>query len=429
MPNDRASPKKAQVRPKLLVLDTGYTLAAIQRRGQEFQVESRDLGGFFAHVWSVHPFATIQANDNAGSRYGPSVKFELLPRHTIVEGKIGRFSWLKWAPPLNFLLSQAGLFITLAKLVRRENIRIVMAFSPLYLGLFGLALARLTGAKLVVRVGANFAELRRFTGRPSMPGLFPSARIEEAVERIVLKRADLVGGANQNNLDWALANGARADRSALMRYGNLIYPAHFTDPGRREVRQDWVDALQLPEPAFIMMVGRLENVASMKHPGDIVRIVAALRGEGLAINAVIVGEGPLHQEVIDLARTLRVEDNVRLVGSKDQDWLAAMLPRATAFVSTQAGRALTEAALAALPAIAYDIDWQRELIVDGKTGYLVPYRNLDTLIDRTRQVVAKPREARRMGRALRRRTLEMMDPAKLNDHQRQLFRPLLAGAD
>ena len=45
--------------PKLLVLDTSFTFEAIRQRKLEHSVTCRDLDGFFTHVWTVHPFATL----------------------------------------------------------------------------------------------------------------------------------------------------------------------------------------------------------------------------------------------------------------------------------------------------------------------------------------------------------------------------------
>ena len=46
-------------RPSLLVLDAAYTLEMIRERGLESSITCRDLDGYFAHVFSVHPFATL----------------------------------------------------------------------------------------------------------------------------------------------------------------------------------------------------------------------------------------------------------------------------------------------------------------------------------------------------------------------------------
>ena len=81
--------------------------------------------------------------------------------------------------------------------------------DPLYLGLFGLALARIAGIPLVIRVNGNNDEVRRNTGQPMYPQLFRSARVEQAIERFVFPRAALVAAPNQDNVDYAVEQGRK----------------------------------------------------------------------------------------------------------------------------------------------------------------------------------------------------------------------------
>jgi glycosyltransferase involved in cell wall biosynthesis len=411
---------------KMLVFDTAYTLEAVRRRGQEAQILYRDLGTFFEHVWSVHPFATMLTSESWGPRYGRPAIYELADRHTIIEGKFGRFPSLRWLTPLNFLLSQLDLLIYLTRLIRREKISVIRAPTPLYTGILGLALARLARIPLVIRVGANNDELRDYTGKPVEPRIWRSRRLERIVERFVLSHADLVAGANQNNLDFALKNGARRERSTLFRYGNLIDPRHFADPIERRLNSEAVDALGLAGEPFLISVGRLEETASVKHPDDVVRVLSYLAEQQTLVKAVIVGEGPLRDYVMALARELGVHNQLIMAGSRPQEWLAQFLPFATVHVCPHAGRALSEAALAAVPTVAYDVDWQRELIETGKTGILVPYRDLGAMAAATKWLLEHPADRTDLGNALRRRALGMLDPAKLNDHEREQYARLLS---
>lgn len=412
--------------PKILVFDTAYTLEAVRLRGQEAQILYRDLDGFFEHVWSVHPFATMLTSENWGARYGRPAVYELAPLHTIIEGKFGRFRSLRWITPLNFLLSQLDLLIYLIQLVRRETINVIRAPTPLYTGLFGLALARLVRVPLVIRVGANNDELRAYTGKPVEPRIWRSRRLEKVVERFVLSRADLVAGANQNNLDFALNNGAKRDRSTLFRYGNLIDPRHFVPPSERRCNRGVVKTLALENESFLISVGRLEETASVKHPDDVVRVLSLLAKQQTFVKAVIVGDGPLRDRVIGLARELGVHDQLVMAGSRSQEWLAQLMPFAAVHVCPHAGRALSEAALAAVPTVAYDVDWQRELIETGKTGVLVPYRDLKAMAAATKWLLDHPAQRVCLGEALRKRALEMLDPVKLNCHERNEYARLLS---
>ena len=103
-----------------------------------------------------------------------------------------------------------------------------------------------------------------------------------------------------------------------------------------------------------------------------------------------------------------------------------MLPAAAVVVSPHTGRALTEAALAAAPVVAYDVDWQSELIEDCSTGVLVPHGDVAALADGVAALLADADRAKRLGQALRARALDMLDPEALDEHERSEYGKLLA---
>lgn len=111
--------------PALLVLDGTYTLETLRKLGDERLVTCRDLGGFFA-------------------------------------------------------LAQLGLFLSLLALIRRERIAIVRIGDPLYLGLFGWALAALGGAKLAIRVNGNTIKSAPAPAACFTPSCFAAAALKNA---------------------------------------------------------------------------------------------------------------------------------------------------------------------------------------------------------------------------------------------------------
>ncbi len=425
-PRKRAFPKAEAKTPsglKLLVLDTAWTLEAVKERRLEHSIACRDLDGFFSHVWSVHPFATLLTSEAWGARYGRPSEYALYPSHTVIEGKVGRFAALRWLFPLNFLLSQLSLFLQLFRLVRRERISVIRAGSPLYLGLFGLALARLSRIPLVIRVGSNHDKIFETTGQPLEPRLMRSRKLEKRVERFVFARADLVAGANQDNLDFALANGARPERSTLFRYGNLIDARHYTSPAERHPDKALLDRLNIEPGKFLLYVGRLEPV---KQPDHVVQALALARRGGFDVKAVLAGDGRMRGELEQLARSLGVSAAVILPGSLGQHELADLFPAAAAVVSPHTGRALSEAALGAAPIVAYDIDWQGVLVENGVTGVLVPHGAVGEMAEGLIRLLDDPAHAKLLGKSLRQRALEMLDPEALDEHERGEYRKLLA---
>jgi glycosyltransferase involved in cell wall biosynthesis len=96
-------------------------------------------------------------------------------------------------------------------------------------------------------------------------------------------------------------------------------------------------------------------------------------------------------------------------------------------LSPLTGRALSESALAAAPIAAYDLDWQGDLIQTGVTGELVPFREPDQMAVSVARFLRDPAYARAMGRAVREHALAMLDPARLNQHERDQYSRLLVG--
>jgi glycosyltransferase involved in cell wall biosynthesis len=407
---------------RLLVLDTAFSLEAIRERGLEASVTCRDLGGFFEHVWSVHPFATLVTSDAWGPREGAPATYEIAPRHTVIEGRVARSRALDRLPALNFLVAQLDVLFRLIVLIRRERINVIRAGDPLYLGLLGWLCGRLCGVPVLVRVGGNNDKVFATTGRPLMPRLFRTRRVEKVVERFVLSHADAVAGANVDNLNFALANGARPERSTLFRYGNLIDPRHFTAPAKRPPAQSDLDEFQAVSGRYLMYIGRLEPV---KHADDVVRVLARVRESGHDMTALLVGNGRMREDLERLAEELGVARYVAFAGNRDQGWLARVIPAAAVLLSPHTGRALAEAGLGAAPVVAYDVDWQAEAIESGKTGELVRFGDWQAMADRTVALLRDRARAHELGAALRERVLGMMDPERLDEHERDTYRALL----
>lgn len=411
---------------KLLVLDTAFTLEAVRERGLEATITCRDLGGYFVHVWSVHPFATLLTSDQWGPRYGLPLVSEISPRHTVIEGKIGRLSSLRALFPLNFLIGQISLLLMLVRLIKKEKISVIRAGSPLYLGLLAWALSRLCGIPFVVRVGANHDKIYETTGNPMEPRLMRSRKLEKAVEHFVFRRADLVAAANLDNLNFALANGAQSTKATLFRYGNLIDQRHFADPASRMIDESVLNRLNVARGEFILFIGRLE---APKHPDDVLKVVAEVRRSEHNVRAVLAGDGRMRKDLVALAEYLGISDHVVFAGNCRQDQLASLVPSAAAIVSPHTGRALAEAALGAAAIVAYDVDWQAELIETNVTGFLVPHRDWRAMAAAIVRYLEDPGFAHKMGAAARERARTMLDPAALDEHERQEYKKVLERCD
>lgn len=406
----------------MLVLDASYTLEMIRERGMENSVTCRDLDGFFRHVWSVHPFASLLTSEKWSSRFGKPVWNELGRRHTFIEGKVGRFRRLEFLFPVNFLIGQIGLFFSLWALIRRENIRVIRVGDPLYLGLFGLALKAVTGVPMLIRINGNNDKVRENTGRALYPRFFRTAAVEKKVERFVLPRADMIAAPNQDNIAFAVAGGANPERTTIFRYGNLLAPEHLMPPQDRGTDADLFARLGIAPGRFLLCIGRLEPV---KFPDDAVRILAAAVKAGHHIKLLFAGDGDMRDELQTLGNELGVGDRIVFGGNQNQKSLSQLNAHTACVISPLTGRALSEAALGGAPIAAYDLDWQSDLVETGKTGELVPFRDVEAFGAAVCRLLGDRGYAASMGQGARERAREMLDPVALDAHERAEYTKLI----
>lgn len=404
----------------ILILDMSYTLKMFRERQLEQALESRKLEGYFDRVISVHPLVGLF--ESGGDRYGDVVITQLDDSHVFVEGKIGISERLKVLGPLNFVLAQVRLVRLLVRMGRDAGVSVVRVGDPYYLGLMGWVLARLLRVPLAIRVPFRYDDIRRFTGRAVMPRLFRFPKIEKLIEQFVFPRCDLIAGANEDNMRYAIENGGRPERATVFRYGNLLHASHWIDPAERPDATADLKEVGLDGRRFVATVARLEP---MKKVEDTIRVVAELVNRGCEMRALIVGDGGLRQQLEDYSRSLGLNNTIVFAGNRSQQWIVRVLPHAAVILAPHMGRALAEAALSAVPIVAFDYDWQREVVVDGETGFLVPDGDWRAMAERTQRLLADPALAGTMGCKARVAVAEMMDPIALIRHEQTTYTNLL----
>lgn len=408
---------------KLLVLDTSYSLEAIRQRQLESAIYSRGLAGFFVRVWSVHPLAPLVTSSLWGSKFGAPKLCRLCKGMVFIEGKLGNWNLPRVFNSINLVCAQITLLLLLVRLIRKEKIDFIRSGDPLYCGGLGLILSKISGVPLLIRVGSNNEEIYMATKKPMMPRLFRYRSLERVVERIVLSNANMVIGANRNNLDFAIASGAKPERTELVRYGNLIHPAHLTDPKARDPCSCPVITARDKSRYSLLYIGRLEEVKLVDH---VIRLIAHLRGMGMDANLLICGDGSLRFKLECQARALGVSESVLFAGNRNQEWLAGIIPTVSLVVSPHTGRALCEVAYGGAAVVAYDIDWQGEIIEDGVTGRLVPYNDEPALLSAVLEVLQDPKYASRLGTNLREKVKSLLDRDQVNELERQCYLRVLS---
>ena len=408
----------------MLVFDPAYTYRIMMERDVAVIVTGRDLNGYFDHIWTVHPVAMLLEPEGSPERIGRPIVHELAPRHTLIEGRMGRYGWLRRIPILNFVLAQMDLMRMLMRLVDAKGIRIVRSEEPHYDGLLAYIVARRKKLPLMIGVWGNPGAVRKQTGRPLMPRLFKRVWVEEIVERFVLRRADRVMVQNEDNRRFVLDQGVPRDKTEIFRFGNVIQPHHYVDPALRQDGAADLAEMGVDRREAVMVISRLQDLKLVHH---VIQAVKTLAERGRRVVALLVGEGPYQGELEALATQLGVREQILFCGNREQSWLARVIPCVAAVASPLTGRALGEAALGGAPIVAYDIDWHSELIRSGETGELVPYLDHQAMADAIERLLADPDRAAQLGKNLRSRALDLLDPAAADQAQIRAYEALLGG--
>jgi hypothetical protein len=125
----------------------------------------------------------------------------------------------------------------------------------------------------------------------------------------------------------------------------------------------------------------------------------------------VVGDGASRPELLALTEELKLGGNVRFLGARND--VNTLLAGADLFVLSSISEGipmtLLEAQAAGLPAVVTDVGGNREVVIHGETGLLVPPRSPEALAESMLLLLRDPNRARLMGEAGRRRVEALFD--------------------
>jgi glycosyltransferase involved in cell wall biosynthesis len=166
--------------------------------------------------------------------------------------------------------------------------------------------------------------------------------------------------------DWCVNHGLPAETFTVIPPG--IPPAPTSDVSRKELLRE----LQLPPDAkLIGVVGRLVPEKRVK---DLIWAADLLRVLHDNLRLLIIGDGPQRPQLDQYARMASDLDHIRFLGERPDVW--RIMPHLDVLWNADEYRnpsiSILEAMAAGVPVIASDTPINREFIVEGRSGYLIP---------------------------------------------------------
>ena len=413
---------KRKKRKVLLVFHTAYTIQQIKDLGLEIFVTARNSAEVFDLTITVNPLADLQTyKGHKISRQSPTT-YVLDNKNLIIEGYSGRFSALDRVPKLNFFLAQLSLFLFLARKGFLRDVKMVRGEDPRFNGLYALCFSRLLRVPVVIGLWGNPGRLRKLNNSPVMPRLFHSLSQEESFEKYLLGHANLVLAQNSENMSYALDTGVPTEKTAITPLGIGIDASHFVPPNERPDFSTELEKLGLNQERLFVCISRLESIKMVDHA---IRASALVSKSGENFKLIVVGEGRDRELLQSLVVELGLEDKVIFVGNKSQDWISALMPHVYLNIAPLCGRSLLEASLSGCPAVAYDVDWHGDIVIDGLTGYLSPNLDYHILANNILRIIGDVDSRQLFGENMRKLALSVSDPEILVKSQEKIYQSLL----
>ena len=269
----------------------------------------------------------------------------------------------------------------LASFLTARRIQVIQTFFT-DASLIGLSASLITRAKVIVS--------RRNCGYADTPGkLFFLSLLCRRASRVL---ANSTAAADA----WRRSSFFSGPRIDVLRNGIRIEPIQeFCRQGRRSNRE----RLGLPlGPQIVGAIANLKPVKALDVFLDAARIVLDEHPNTLF---VLVGSGPLEGKLRSQANRLGIQDNVVFAGSQPhvEGYLASFDIGVLPSLSEGLSNAIMEYMAAGLPVVATDVDGNKELVVHGTTGFLVPPKHPPALANSIGRLLADSDGRKRMGEA------------------------------
>jgi glycosyltransferase involved in cell wall biosynthesis len=229
---------------------------------------------------------------------------------------------------------------------------------------------------------------------------------------------------------------SKASREQLVRYlglsprkvvavPNAVELRRFAEPAepaRRAVRLD------RGIPADAPVIGVLARLSPQKGLNYLVSAMPTILAAHPETHVLLVGDGPLREDLMAQARSLGVDHQIHFVGYRANtvDFLRAMDLFVLPSLYEGMPLSILEAMGAGLPVIATAVDGTPEAIVDGETGYLVPPADPAALASAVNRLLGDRQLAATMGKNGRARAEGQFSETALIDRLGLVYRHLLA---
>ena len=220
--------------------------------------------------------------------------------------------------------------------------------------------------------------------------------------------------------DFYVARGIPADKFVLIPNG--IEPCRLDATTRSEL----LDELGLPGDArLIAAVGRLWPQKRLRDAIWAADLLKVIRDD---VHLLVIGDGPECRRLMRFRDQVQIRDRVHFLGHRED---VPRMMRHFDLLWQASGyeglpNTVMEALAAGVPVVGTDIPGNRELVIPGQTGYLVPVGDRAALARYANKILNDPPLAERLGQTGRRMMIDRYPIGKMITSHATLYDDLLS---
>lgn len=199
-----------------------------------------------------------------------------------------------------------------------------------------------------------------------------------------------------------IIGNCKHEREKLIRYG---FPAERTAYTYNALPEQHDGPDKTPRDE--VMLGTLSRLDSVRAVNLAIDFLKVLLDRGLPVRLSVAGIGEESDNLKAQAERLELADKVIFLGGVRD--LSAYFREVDILLNTPVligdhgagvGNNILEAGLYGTPVVTYDVAGVSEMVIDGQTGYCVPFEDKERFADAVTDLVRNPGLRRQMGKAL-----------------------------
>ncbi len=177
-----------------------------------------------------------------------------------------------------------------------------------------------------------------------------------------------------------------------------------------------------------VVVGKIARLFHLKGHRDVIRAAEQLVRAAPDVRFLWVGDGLLRRQLQREIAAAGLQSRFQLTGlvppERIPELIAAMDVVVHASLREGLARVLPQALIAGKPVVSYDVDGAREVVIDGKTGYLLPPQCVDKMAAVLQRLCDDAALRERLGAEGRRRFTETFRHQRMTSRLRLLYEEL-----